>query len=468
PGNFYAFSTGADNQAPVVSHNPLGDQALAGWPAIVSAEITDNLSVEEAVVTYSVNGGNTSQFSLSNTSGDIWSAAFPIDPSTLSEGDMIAYNILATDGSSSGNQTFDPPSGNHTFEIVASRGLILVIDDDPSSQPLRVTSEKGTYERNLNKSPFGLAAGRISNQLNGLGFTSVVEAVANTDPNTWDSYSLIISSSGINVNPVADANYRAALENWVNSDPSNKLLVEGGEVGYDAVSSPAYPSFAADVIHSDSWATDDAGAFNLISSQSNHPMVTTPNQLPNSFPIDYSDWPSEDAVSQIGGAYILYEPSSEPGNAGIAIYDDNTNQTSAQIVYIAANYAEFSDTSDARMLLENAVQYLLTSEVPTGIGDDNTSAAPQAFALNANYPNPFNPTTTISYDVREASDVRVSVFNMLGQEVRTLVSGKQAAGTHEVVWDATNNLGEAVSSGIYLYQLQAGDFVQTRKMILLK
>jgi len=466
PGNFYSFVTGADAEAPVVTHAPLGDQALVSWPANVSAEITDNLSVASAEVSYSINGGTGSTFALVNGSGDTWSADFPISSGSISEGDVISYSILATDGSSNGNQTVDPPSGSHDFTIVASRGLILVIDDDASTQPLRVVSEKGTYERNLTKSPFGLAADLISNGLNDLGFTSSVESVSSTDPATWDSYNLIIHSSGINVDPVADATYRAALENWVSSDPSNKLLVEGGEVGYDAASTPGYPAFASMVIHTDDWDADNAGPFNLLSSQSTHPMVTTPNQLPNSFGIDYSNWPSEDAVNQIGGAYVLYEPGSNPGLAGIAIYDNDTNVEDAQIVYIAANYAEFSNQADAKLLLENAVSYLLA--VPTGIGDDNTTAVPQEYALNANYPNPFNPTTTISYDVRETSNVRVTVFNMLGQEVRTLVNTRQAAGSHEIVWDATNNLGEAVSSGIYLYQLQAGDFVQSRKMVLLK
>jgi photosystem II stability/assembly factor-like uncharacterized protein len=98
---------------------------------------------------------------------------------------------------------------------------------------------------------------------------------------------------------------------------------------------------------------------------------------------------------------------------------------------------------------------------------------PQKFSLSQNYPNPFNPSTSISYGLPEQSYVRLRVFNMLGQNVRTLVSGAQGAGTYEVVWDGKNAAGQHVSSGLYFYRLEAtpeqGDgFVSLRKMLMLK
>ena len=93
---------------------------------------------------------------------------------------------------------------------------------------------------------------------------------------------------------------------------------------------------------------------------------------------------------------------------------------------------------------------------------------PKEFALYQNYPNPFNPTTTIRYDVKQATEVKLVIYNMLGQEVRTLVNNRQDAGYKTVVWDGLNNRGSRVASGIYIYRLQAGDFVQARKMILMK
>lgn len=103
----------------------------------------------------------------------------------------------------------------------------------------------------------------------------------------------------------------------------------------------------------------------------------------------------------------------------------------------------------------------------TAIGDD-AAAQPNDFALKQNYPNPFNPTTTISYDLNKNAAVTLKVFNLAGQEVKTLVNENQAAGSKQVTWDGRDNKGHQVASGIYLYQLQAGNQMQTKKMVLLK
>ena len=92
------------------------------------------------------------------------------------------------------------------------------------------------------------------------------------------------------------------------------------------------------------------------------------------------------------------------------------------------------------------------------------SNQPEVFELAQNYPNPFNPTTTIQYSLPEAAQVRLDIYNMTGQKVRTLVSGGMEAGLHSVQWDGTNEFGEKVTSGMYIYRIVAGDFVQTRKM----
>ncbi len=89
-------------------------------------------------------------------------------------------------------------------------------------------------------------------------------------------------------------------------------------------------------------------------------------------------------------------------------------------------------------------------------------------ALRQNYPNPFNPTTTISFELASAGEVTLKVFNVQGQLVRTLASGQHSQGTHEVRWNGTNERGAKVSSGIYLYRLNAGAETITRQMVLLK
>ena len=94
---------------------------------------------------------------------------------------------------------------------------------------------------------------------------------------------------------------------------------------------------------------------------------------------------------------------------------------------------------------------------------------PAAFALASNYPNPFNPATTIKYSLPQAADVKLMVYNVMGQVVRTLVAEHQSAGRYAVEWDATNDNGHSLSSGMYFYRLAAGgEFLETKKMLLLK
>ena len=94
---------------------------------------------------------------------------------------------------------------------------------------------------------------------------------------------------------------------------------------------------------------------------------------------------------------------------------------------------------------------------------------PAAFALAHNYPNPFNPATTIKYALPYAADVELAVYNVVGQVVRTLVAEHQSAGRYAVEWDATNDSGHSLSSGMYFYRLQAGgEFREVKKMLLLK
>jgi hypothetical protein len=106
---------------------------------------------------------------------------------------------------------------------------------------------------------------------------------------------------------------------------------------------------------------------------------------------------------------------------------------------------------------------------PVGVTDvDNDGLIPAVFNVFQNYPNPFNPSTTISYAIPQQSNVMVKIYDMLGREVKTLVSGEQMPGVYNVLWNGDNNSGVNVATGIYLYRVVAGNNVQVRKMILLK
>jgi hypothetical protein len=109
---------------------------------------------------------------------------------------------------------------------------------------------------------------------------------------------------------------------------------------------------------------------------------------------------------------------------------------------------------------------LVIRDLITGIGDLET--LPTTYDIAQNYPNPFNPTTTINYQLPQVSDVKLVIYNVLGQKVRTLVNTSMEAGYHSVVWDGLNQQSSAVASGIYIYRFEAGDFQKTMKLMLLK
>ncbi len=106
--------------------------------------------------------------------------------------------------------------------------------------------------------------------------------------------------------------------------------------------------------------------------------------------------------------------------------------------------------------------------VPTSIVTEESDVLPQTMLLEQNYPNPFNPSTFIRFQLPESADVQLTIYNVLGQAVRTLLNGTVNAGQHQIEWNGLDNRGQAVGGGIYFYQLSSGDTQQTRKMLLVR
>jgi len=172
---------------------------------------------------------------------------------------------------------------------------------------------------------------------------------------------------------------------------------------------------------------------------------------------------------------------------------DPVEEISYRVVY-ATNWEDSStyvysetiqETSMAITLADNSQYYWLVEALDSdgfivGSNENNPNYMvvgtlsidgadiPEVFALHQNYPNPFNPITTLRYDLPENSYVNVIIYDMLGREVKTLVNTTQDAGFKSVIWDATNDYGKPVSAGVYIYQIQAGEYLKTRKMVLLK
>jgi len=136
----------------------------------------------------------------------------------------------------------------------------------------------------------------------------------------------------------------------------------------------------------------------------------------------------------------------------VAPFDDNVTQDLAVI-------SSVPDRDFVYLFFNSGLDLL----PPPVIDNIERAAVPYTISLDQNYPNPFNPKTTIHYELQTTNDVELSVYNILGQRVATLVSETQKAGHHQVQWDA-----DGLSSGIYYYKLTSGEFQQAKKMMLIE
>ena len=121
-------------------------------------------------------------------------------------------------------------------------------------------------------------------------------------------------------------------------------------------------------------------------------------------------------------------------------------------------YSNDSDEEEVIIYLYGETETLSIDEIPI----------PDKFTLHQNHPNPFNPITTLRYDLPEDALVNITIYDMMGRRISTLVNNQQSSGYKSVRWNATNDKGSPVSAGLYLYTIQAGKFRQTKKMVLLK
>ena len=134
-----------------------------------------------------------------------------------------------------------------------------------------------------------------------------------------------------------------------------------------------------------------------------------------------------------------------------------------QLLSKGSNYTWNVILSDGIVNVSALNQFnFVTSTYVTGV-DDKIDLIPKKFSISQNYPNPFNPVTKINYSIPRTSSVSLKIYDILGREIKTLVEEVKVAGYYEINFDGSN-----LSSGVYFYRIQAGGFVETKKLILMK
>jgi len=166
--------------------------------------------------------------------------------------------------------------------------------------------------------------------------------------------------------------------------------------------------------------------------------------------------------------YILeYAPSSTfEGSVRLGATPDTSIYLSAGALTPNTTYSWRVIASDQREGIVSSPVSTFQTDVVLSTGKEQ--ALPTTYAVQQNYPNPFNPETTIRFQVPEATRVSLKVFDLLGREVATLINDEKEAGFHSVVWNGRNSRGHQVASGVYFFRIEAGSFVETRRMLLVR
>lgn len=133
--------------------------------------------------------------------------------------------------------------------------------------------------------------------------------------------------------------------------------------------------------------------------------------------------------------------------------------------WVGSEVLIFRATDSKGLRVESTATYTISA--PTSVANNGLNAVPDDYQLYQNYPNPFNPQTSIRYDIKKASHVTLKIYNQIGHEVRTLVNESQSAGSYNYIWNARDNNGRRVSSGMYIYRIEANNFVRSKKMVLI-
>ena len=552
PVSYHTFEAATDIIPPSITHNPQGNVALIRWPVGISAQVTDNIGVGTVEGEIRVNGGSISTFPMALTTGNTFEGMFPA--LTVAIGDVVEYRIKATDNSSQSNIAYDPSTGYHTFNIIDTRGLVLVLDDD-ATLASRTSDEKGGQADLV--TPLGASADLITNTLNAAGFTADQQNFGTVNPSIFEDYDVIVISAGVKESSLlSNATVRTAITNFTLA--GGKTLTEGGEVGYafrlSGTTIDLDPPFRREVLNDSTWVSDRTGA-SLNVTNPTHPLFTDPNSIPSAITVvngGSSGWGARDEVTLLpkpGVRRLANWTGGVATNGGIIIHHPDNDTTKIRNIFFAFAVSQISPVNVAEDLIENALEQLMkdliipveltsftasvidnqvqlnwstatevnnsgfdierksgagnfekvgfnpgfgtTTEARTysfvdqkvGVGSysyrlkqidfDGTSAyseevnvevnPPLVFALDQNYPNPFNPSTVIKYSIPQDGFVNLSVYNLLGEKVATLVNETQKAGRFEINFDAGR-----FASGVYFYSIEAGSYKSVKKMLLMK
>jgi hypothetical protein len=388
-----------------------------------------------------------------------WSGEFSVNGNTHNPGELdslmldagasaaVDLSIIPTTAIGFGEITVNFQSkerpditGSRVFRYVNGTGLeVLVIDGEEESYeyaPAATLENLGINYGIVSKNVFGGGSPDLSS------FRALVWTSSNSAP--------VFSEADV-----------AALQIYIEN--GGHLLLTGQDIGKDISASAGTSthalSFYNNILHAKYIA--DKPIYFTMNGVLNDPISNGMSIVLN------DEYPKSPDVIQPfdNNAEVLFKVGVTSYVSGLRIQHGD-----ARIVYTTFSMEQITEPADRDTLMARCLNWF-DGEMS---GMDEGGEIPQAFDLAQNYPNPFNPSTTIEYSLPQNAEVSLAVYNLLGQEVSRLVSNEnQPAGTRNVVWNGRNSAGEAMPSGVYVYQLRARSvsgesFAMQKKMILMK
>ncbi len=393
---------------------------------------TDNDGDDDLPVTLSISGtynssSNTTNYILGSVPVGNYALAGNPFPYTIDWDNVDKTNVATAyvwDDASSAYKSWNGGSGSLTDGLIAPlQGFLFLASGGTGSITIDVgdkSTTAGTFYKTMNDSTgsmsFAISSGDYSDQTYVSFMNNGQEGIDNSD-----AYKLLPMSPSERVVGISYAE-------------GSGLDINNLPVGYEgSISIPL------DIMY---LTLDDD--YNFVTQAEDVNMAWDLSSLPEHISMTLTDnitGNSVDLTQQSEVTFATVEKGSFPayGSGGVSIYPQ---------------------VGESRFTLTAAYSSLSAADEATNL--------PKTFALHQNYPNPFNPVTTLRYDLPENSYVNVTVYDMLGRQVKSLINQTQEAGYRSVIWNATNNYGKPVSAGMYFYKIRAGEFTQTRKMLLLK
>lgn len=281
------------------------------------------------------------------------------------------------------------------------------------------------------------------------------------NPNSYITNTTISDVGGKAIN-VLVVNVPVDYSNWFNvtTGPSNKWVDGGNNLQVDPLFTDASTGDLTLAANSPLIGAGSDGS--TIGDPRWEPTVTTVDPTASfTVDVDSGDAPLTVTFTNTSdlGTGTLVSYAWDFGDEATSTEENPTHEYTSAGVYDAILTVETTDGVDSDTT---------TITVTEPVGVEDVSPIPFTFSLQQNYPNPFNPTTSISFALPEAGMVNLSVYNGLGQQIKTIRSEHMPAGRYQVTWDGTDSHGSSVPSGIYIYQLSSGEQTLSNKMVLMK